>query len=95
MRPTYQIDVEIFGKFLDDVLTEGVADAALVLSPPFYVGIRVGPQKIAEQSLIGDLYGSFDAGDIRQIIEIGRQSAVHADDLFVDDCADRHHVENI
>ena len=95
MRPAYQIDVEISGEFLDDVLAEGVADAALVLSPPFYVGIGVRPQEIAEQSLIGELYGSFDAGDIRQIIEIGRQSAVHADDLLIDDRADGHHVEDI
>jgi hypothetical protein len=44
MRPTHQIDVEIFRELLDHVLPEGIADAAFVLSPPFYVRIGIGPQ---------------------------------------------------
>jgi hypothetical protein len=95
MRAADQVDVEILGEFLYHVLAEGVTYAPLVLPPALDVRVGVGPQEIAEQALVWHFDGPLDAGDVLQTGEIGREPAVHADDLLIDDCADGHDVEDV
>lgn len=39
--------------------------------------------------------GSFDCFNFGEGVEVGAESSMHADDLIIDDSADRHGVEDI
>ena len=90
-----QVYVEILQEFLNNVLAEGVADASLVFAPALDVGVGIGPEQIAKQALVGHFDGPFDADDISQILKVRAESAMHTDDLFIDNCADGHDVEHV
>lgn len=95
MCATDQVYVEILQEFLNNVLAEGITDASLIFAPALDVRVGIGPQQIAKQALIRDFNGPFDADDICQILKVRAESAMHTDDLLVDNGTDGHNVEHI
>lgn len=45
--------------------------------------------------MVGDFDWPDDLVDLLEVLELWGEAAVHADNLFVDDGADRHHVEAV
>jgi hypothetical protein len=51
----YEVHVMLLQEAGDDVWAEGEGHTAVILRPAGYVLIRVGPEKIAEETAVGDL----------------------------------------
>ena len=79
----------------DDLLAEGKADAAVVLAPALHVLVRVRPEQVAEEACVGDICGSHNTLDLLERAELRAQSAVHAEDLLVDDGCNGQAVEAV
>jgi hypothetical protein len=58
-------------------------------------GVRIGPKYVAQQSRVRDVAGTCNVGDLLHLRELGRQTAVHADDFVVDHRAARETVEGV
>lgn len=67
---------------------EREADAAVVLAPAGGVLVGVGPQQVAEQALVGHVRGPHDPPDLLHGLEIGRETAMAAEDFLVN-CGQR------
>ena len=95
MSPTYQVNVEFGEVVLDHVLSKRITYVSLVFSPAFGVWVRVRPKDIAEHTFLGYLDGSLDVGKFVKILEVRRKSSMHAEDLFIYESSDRHHIEHV
>lgn len=95
MRSADEVEVVPFEELRDDVLTEGEGDTAVVLAPTLNVLIGVGPEKIAEETVVGHVGGTHDAADLLHGLEVRRETTVHAEDLLVDDGSNWQAVEAI
>ena len=80
-----EVEVVLVQELGDDVLSEGEGDAAVVLAPAVNVLVGVGPEQIAKKAGVGNVGGSDDALDLIEAGQLGRQTAVGAEDLLVDD----------
>lgn len=63
---------------------ERKTNATIVLSPAVGVLVRVGPQQIAQQALVGDVGGPHYPPDLLHGLQVGTHAAVAAEDLLVD-----------
>ena len=88
-----KVEVMFLKKLSDLVSPESVRNSPVVLSPALDVLIRVGPQKIAQKSLIGNIKRPSNVPDLIQVLQIGRQSSVHAQNLLVYESRDGESVE--
>lgn len=91
-------EVEVVGleELCEHVLAEDVADAALlVLVPALLLEDGVGPEQVAEHALAGDVGGPVEREQLLELDQLGRDAAVHAEDLLLDDGRDGHGVEGI
>ena len=76
------------------VLCENVAHAAVVQAPArCQLVLRVGPEDVAQQAVVGDHAGTLDLLHLGQGGQLWRKTAVHADDALVDKRADREVLE--
>ena len=82
--PADEVEVVFVEEVGDPVWSEGVGDAAVIVGPTSDVSIRVGPQEIAQEALIGDVDGPLDGPDLIERVEVRGEAAVHAEDLAVD-----------
>ena len=62
----------------DDLLTEDIADSSFGLAPHFDRGFGVGPQKVAQQSGVGNVGGPSNGVNLINSDQFRRQSSVHA-----------------
>ena len=60
MCSAYEVEVVSVEELGDDVGAEREGDAAVVLSPPLHVLVRVRPQEVAQQASVGDVCGPHD-----------------------------------
>mmetsp|Transcript_17525 Transcript_17525/g.54741 ORF Transcript_17525/g.54741 Transcript_17525/m.54741 type:complete len:529 (-) Transcript_17525:13-1599(-) len=90
-----EVEVHLAEELGDDVLAEGEGDAAVVLAPAHHVLVRVGPEEVAEEARVGDVRRSDDPLDLVDLLELGREPAVAAEDFLVDDRRDREAVEAV
>lgn len=65
-----------------DLGAEQPAGAARADGPGVHV-LRVGPDQVAERSFVGDLLVPLDGPDLVQSLDVRREPAVDAEDLFV------------
>jgi len=75
--------------------SEGEADAAVVLAPAHGVLVGIGPEQIAQQSLVGHVGGAHDATDLLHGGQIGTEAAVAAENLLIDNGRHRQAVEAV
>jgi len=79
----------------DNIGSENERHTTIVDLPSLNLLIWVGPQKIAQQSLVWDVGWTDDAADLLHGFEIWRKSSMHAENLLVDDGGDWQTVEAI
>lgn len=95
MCATYEVQVVLMQELGDHVGTERVRDAAVVLAPTHHVLVRVRPEEVAQQALVGHVGRSLDAANLFHRVEVRREAAVTAEDLFVDDGRHRQTIETV
>ena len=82
MRATNQINLVLLAELLDDGLAEDVGDAALVVGPCRYI-IGISPEQVAQKSLIGRVLRLLNIINLGQMVQIRRETAVHAQNTLV------------
>jgi hypothetical protein len=94
MRSRHEGQAVIVIKSLGDVLAKGVAGASRGDSPAAAV-VRVGPEEVAHRSLVRDLLDAVDGADVIEGVDGGREAAVEAEDLVVDEGGEGEVVEKV
>ena len=79
----------------DDIAAEDKADTPLIFTPARHALFGVGPQQVAEQPLVWNLNWPNDLENLFEVLQLGAEAAVHAEDLLVDQGAHWHHVEDV
>ena len=95
MGPADEIDVVFLQELLDHGLTERVRHATIVFTPAGLALLRVGPDQIAEEPALGHLGWPRDLLQLRNGDELRAQTAVHTEDLVIDECSNGHAIEYV
>lgn len=74
MGPTYEVHVVFVEELCDHVGAEREGDAAVVLAPAQHVFVRVGPQQVAQQALVGHVCGAHDPSHLLHGLEVRGQA---------------------
>lgn len=85
----------LFEEHLDNVFTEGLTNASVGIHPPISQFVRIRPEEVADEPSVGHVRGPHDVAHLLEVVQLGRQTAVHAEDFLVDECSDRQVVEQI
>ncbi len=85
MRATNEIQIVLVQELGHHLDAERERHAAIVLAPARNVLVRIAPEQVAEQALVGHVRGPHDASDLLHGLQVGREAAVAAKDLLVDD----------
>mmetsp|Transcript_54924 Transcript_54924/g.158939 ORF Transcript_54924/g.158939 Transcript_54924/m.158939 type:complete len:202 (+) Transcript_54924:408-1013(+) len=85
----------LFEELGDHIIAEDPRDAAVVLCPPLNVLVGVSPKQVAQKACVRNIRGAHHALDLVHAFDLGREAAMHADDLLVDQAAHREAVEDI
>ena len=90
-----EIEVVLVQELSHNVFAKGERDTPVVLAPSvnFLVGVR--PEKIAQEARVGDIGGSDNALHLVEAGELGAETSVHAENLFVNDSGAGKAVEAI
>lgn len=83
MSSADQIHVVFMKEFSNNFRTKSKADSSVVFTPAHRVLVRVRPQKVAKQTLIGYVCGPHNSANLFHALEIGTETAVAAKDLLV------------
>lgn len=70
MGPADQVHVVFVEELCDHVGAKSEGDAAVVLTPAEHVFVRVGPQQVAQQALVGHVGGPHDPSDLLHGLEV-------------------------
>ena len=90
-----KVDVILLEELLDDGLTEGVGNASIVLTPARLTLLGVGPEQVAEESILRNLSWACYLLELCHSDELWRQAAVHTQDLIIDESGDGHAVKDV
>jgi len=93
--PADQVEVVFLEEHFDNVFAEGVADPAVGVHPAISHLVRVTPEQVADESGVGHVGGTHDVADLLERVQFGGESAVHAEDLLVNDGRDGQVVEQV
>jgi hypothetical protein len=77
------------------VHTEDVGDASLVLLPTRCEDFRISPEEVNGYTLAGDFQRPRDLVELVKVFQFGTESAMHAEDLPLDDCGQRQEVKQL
>jgi hypothetical protein len=75
--------VVLLSKIVTHLGAKGKADTTVVLSPASRVLVRVGPEQVAEQTLVRHVRGPHDPPNLLHRLKVGRKATVTAEDLLV------------
>ena len=96
MTTGYQVDVKLLREGSYDVVVEHVAHSPLALHVvDRLVLFRVGPEKVAEQTRVGNIRRPLYHLNVPEIVELLAQSAMHAENLVVDQGGNRELLEHV
>lgn len=70
MGPTDEVHVVFVKELGDHVCTESEGDTAVVFAPSQHVFVRVGPQQVAQQALVGHVGGTHDPPHLLHGLEV-------------------------
>ena len=90
-----EVQVVLMQKLSDNVLPKGERDTPIVFAPSVNLLVGIGPKEITEKTGIRDIRWPDDALHLIEAGEFRAETAVHAEDLFVDDRSRREAVEAV
>lgn len=94
MRTCNQRQAVVVVEGFRNILAKRVAGTTRRDSPAASV-IRVGPQQVAHGALVGNLLDAVQGADVVQCVNAGRETAVKAENLVVDEGGQRQVVEEV
>ena len=71
MGTTNQVKIVLLQEIRDNVGAKRIAHTTVILSPTNDVLIRVRPQQVAKQPLVGDVTGPLDLSQLLNIDKVG------------------------
>mmetsp|Transcript_16620 Transcript_16620/g.25685 ORF Transcript_16620/g.25685 Transcript_16620/m.25685 type:complete len:419 (-) Transcript_16620:343-1599(-) len=95
MRSSNQIQVVSTQKLVDHIFAKHIRHSAFIAIPSFDIRRWIAPQQIAEQSALWDIRRSLNMFHRLNVFELWRQSAVHTENLLLDECTNRQKIEHI
>lgn len=95
MPPADQVQVVFLEEHLHDILAEGLTDAAVGVHPAVGDLVGVTPEQVADEPGVRDVGGPHDVAHLFEVVQLRREAAVHAEDLFVDERRDGQVVEQV
>ena len=90
-----KVDIVLLEELLDDGLTEGVGNASIVLTPARLTLLGVGPEQVAEESILRNLSWACYLLELCHGDELWRQAAVHTQDLIIDESGNGHAIKDV
>lgn len=90
-----EVEIVLVQELSDLVSAEGEGDTAVILAPAGVLAVRVGPEEVAEEALVGHIDWALDLGNPVKAVEVGGEATVHAKDLLIDEGGNREAVEAI
>jgi hypothetical protein len=106
-----QVHVVFLQEARDNVRTECETDTSVVFAPASDVLVRIGPQEIAEKTAVRDLSSQYtwaieglqdthirrshDPPDLLHGVEVRAETAVHGENLLIDNGSDGQAVEAV
>ena len=94
MRPCHCLEAIFLNELVRYVLPESVAGATGGDAPSRAI-VRVGPEQVAHGTLVGHLDHAVNIANHVQRVQAGRESAVQAEDLVLDDGGQRQVIEEV
>lgn len=95
MSSADEIEVMLPQELCHPIRTESIGNASVVLPPAPDLPVGIRPQEVAQQSLIRHVDRPLDLPYLIHALQLGREAAVHAEDLVVDDGGHRQAVEAV
>lgn len=95
MRSAYQVKVVFVEELGDHLRPEGEAHAPVILAPAHGVLVRVWPQEVAEEPLVGDIGGPHDPPDLLHALQVRTEPPVTTEDLLINDSSNWEAVETV
>lgn len=95
VRSAHQVKVVRGKEIRNNLFAKAIADSPLIGLPVLFHFRRVGPQKVVEQAVIGNIGGSGNVADVIHVAKSRRQAAVNAKDLAGNNRSNRESVECI
>lgn len=95
MGPADKVEVLLCKELRDLVRAESVGNSPVVHAPAVDITARVRPEEVAEQASVRDVGGSGEATDLVKGGKVGREAAVHAEDLIVNEGGNGEAVEAV
>jgi len=90
-----QIDVVLLIELANDRFAESEAHAAVVVAVCIRATLRIRPEQVAKESLIGHISRSHNVFYLIQVFEFRTQTTVHAENFLVNEGGDGQAVENV
>lgn len=84
MSTAYKVHVVFLEETRNHVRPKGEGYATIVFTPPGDVLVGIGPQEVTEQTNVGDVGRPHHPTNLVHRVEVWRQTAMHGEDLFVD-----------
>ena len=89
MRPTNKVELMLFEEEVHNISTVVITDASfLVIHPPFYLWLRIGPQDISDESAAQRFNRPFDLIYGWDLLNEGTQATMHTENAI------RYHSSN-
>lgn len=95
MGSANQVDVVAVRKFVHDIFSKCEGDTAVIFSPLVNFLIGVTPKQITEKSGVGHVGGPHNILDRFDLVEFGRETSVHTQDLIVDERSNWQAIEAV
>ena len=95
MGSTNQVDVVVIQELRHHITSKNKTDPSFILTPATHPFFRVGPQQIAQKTLIRNLNRPDNFHDLLKGLKFRTEATVHAEDFFVDDGGNGENVKNV
>lgn len=95
VRAADEVHVVLGQEARHNVGTKRERDTAVVLGPARDVLVRIRPEQVAQETRVGHISGPHHATNLLHALQVGRETTMHCEDLFVDDCCNWQAVEAV
>jgi len=89
MSTTDQVKIVLLCEFANNCLAKCKADTSIVLPVLVYSFLWIGPEQVAKEPSVRHISRTHDVTDLFQILQLGREATMHAEDLLIDERSHR------
>jgi hypothetical protein len=93
MTSAHQVQVVFLEEHFDDIFAKCLTDASVGIHPAVGNLVRITPEQVANQSGVWDIRRSHYIPYLFKIVQLRRQTPVHAEYFFIYQCRDWQIIE--